>query len=96
MYSLGRFPVPDLSDEFHPPWYRTPLRTEVLSMELDQLELSSSLLLPSSPTQPTVLAAQFQLARGEYVWNDVVCIIKVWNGNCIYLHSFNVWCTIQA
>ena len=66
-----RFPVPDLSGEFRPPWYRTPLRTETLFMELDELSVGSFLLLPSSLLQSTLVSTQFEQAKCMYV---PVCI----------------------
>ena len=58
-----RFPVADLSQVVRPPWYRPPLRKEVMFVDLQDLTISSSLVLPS-PQRTTSTTVQLSSAKG--------------------------------
>ena len=53
----------DLSRAVRPPWYRPPLRKEVMFVDLRHLTVFSALVLPS-PQRTTSTTVQFSSAKG--------------------------------
>jgi hypothetical protein len=54
-----RFPVADTSQKLRPPWYRSPLRDEVLYIDMHQITSSLSISLPHQRTTSANVTLQY-------------------------------------